>query len=151
MDDYPTYEEWIAQFDMENETPDMRGLEKYHFSELPVWSEGNVYLNGAQACRNEKNGFVNNRDSFFVELEEKDGKPVLKTNLYEAIREFRAGMIHTDTLGEAFEPEQKFENPDGTPITFDRDYFGNHRGLQVLPGPFAEASRCYEGLWTQEF
>ena len=151
MDDYPTYEEWIAQFDMENETPDMRGLEKYHFSELPVWSEGNVYLNGAQACRNEKNGFVNNGDSFFVELEEKDGKPVLKTNLYEAIREFRAGMIHTDTLGEAFEPEQKFENPDGTPITFDRDYFGNHRGLRVLPGPFAEASRCYEGLWTQEF
>ena len=151
MDDYPTYEEWIAQFDMENETPDMRGLEKYHFSELPVWSEGNVYLNGAQACRNEKNGFVNNGDSVFVELEEKDGKPVLKTNLYEAIREFRAGMIHTDTLGEAFEPEQKFENPDGTPITFDRDYFGNHRGLQVLPGPFAEASRCYEGLWTQEF
>ena len=151
MDDYPTYEEWIAQFDMENETPNMRGLEKYHFSELPVWSEGNVYLNGAQACRNEKNGFVNNGDSFFVELEEKDGKPVLKTNLYEAIREFRAGMIHTDTLGEAFEPEQKFENPDGTPITFDRDYFGNHRGLQVLPGPFAEASRCYEGLWTQEF
>ncbi|MBP5221967.1 MAG: right-handed parallel beta-helix repeat-containing protein [Lachnospiraceae bacterium] len=151
MDDYPTYEEWIAQFDMENETPDMRGLEKYHFSELPVWSEGNVYLNGAHACRNEKNGFVNNGDSFFVELEEKDGKPVLKTNLYEAIREFRAGMIHTDTLGEAFEPEQKFENPDGTPITFDRDYFGNHRGLQVLPGPFAEASRCYEGLWTQEF
>jgi len=151
MDDYPTYEEWIAQFDMENETPNMRGLEKYHFSELPVWSEGNVYLNGAQACRNEKNGFVNSGDSVFVELEEKDGKPVLKTNLYEAIREFRAGMIHTDTLGEAFEPEQKFENPDGTPITFDRDYFGNHRGLQVLPGPFAEASRCYEGLWTQEF
>ena len=49
----------------------------------------------------------------------------------------RAGVISTETLGEAFEPEQKYENPDGTPIIFDRDYFGGHRGAGPLPGPFA--------------
>ena len=48
-------------------------------------------------------------------------------------------MISTETLGEAFEPEEKFENPDGTDIVFDRDYFGNHRGLRTIPGPFASA------------
>ena len=37
------------------------------------------------------------------------------------------------------EPEQLFENPDGTPIRFDTDYFGNHRGVEVLPGPFASS------------
>ena len=30
------------------------------------------------------------------------------------------------------------ENPDGTDILFNTDYLGNHRGLNVLPGPFAD-------------
>ncbi len=46
-------------------------------------------------------------------------------------------MISTDTLGMAFEPQQCFENPNGTPITFDVDYFGNKRGDGLIPGPFA--------------
>ena len=31
------------------------------------------------------------------------------------------------------------ENPDGSDIVFDRDYFGSHRSLNTLPGPFAES------------
>ena len=42
--------------------------------------------------------------------------------------------------GEAFEPEQPFENPDGTPIIFDTDYFGSAVGSQVICGPFADRS-----------
>ena len=57
---------------------------KYHFSHLPVWADGNVYL------------------------------------------------------GCAFEPEQRFENPDGTDIRLDTDYFSAHRGLKTMPGPFAD-------------
>ena len=55
-------------------------------------------------------------------------------------------MISTDTLGEAFEPSAKFENPDGTPITFDRDYFSNRRGLDILPGPFVSGSAAEEQI-----
>lgn len=40
-------------------------------------------------------------------------------------------------LGMAFEPEEYYENPDGTPINFNTDYFGDHRGEAVIPGPFA--------------
>ncbi len=61
-------------------------------------------------------------------------------------KDFEVGMISTDTLGEAFEPSQKFENPDGTPITFDRDYFGNRRGLNILPGPFVSEDAAREPL-----
>ena len=32
-------------------------------------------------------------------------------------------------------------------ITFDRDYFGGHRGLDALPGPFAEDVREDRALW----
>jgi hypothetical protein len=73
-----------------------------------------------------------------VELVERDGKCMLRTNLYDFLKDFRDGIITSDILGCAFEPEQRFENPDGTPITFDRDYLGAHRGLDTLPGPFAD-------------
>jgi hypothetical protein len=47
-------------------------------------------------------------------------------------------LISTKVLGKAFEPDEYYENPDGTQITFDTDYFGAHRGINVLPGPFTE-------------
>ena len=146
FDEYPTYEEWIAQFDF-TKPADMKGLEPAHFGHLPVWSEGNVYLAGAKPCRMEKNGLyvANERDDVKIELVEKDGTYRLKTNVYELFEGFSGKMVHTDVLGMAFEPEQKFENPDGTPIRFDSDYFGNHRGVNVLPGPFAEV--CAEFLF----
>ena len=82
-----------------------------------------------------------------VELTEQDGRPVLSTNVYDFLKDFRDEMIYTGTLGMAFEPEELFENPDGTPITFDRDYFGGHRGADVLPGPFADGQDAEKPLW----
>ena len=136
FDEYPTYDEWISQFDF-TKPADMKKLESVHFDHLPVWSEGNVYLNGAKAWKHEKNGFVSS-ENVKVELTEKDGKYILDTNIYEILEDFSGRMINTDVLGKAFEPEELFENPDGTPITFDTDYFGGHRGAKVIPGPFAE-------------
>ena len=138
FDDYPTYEEWISWFDMDTDTPDMGKLDKYHHRHLPVWCEGNVYLNGAKPQKNEKNAFVDNQSKAFVEIEEEDGKPILRTNIYDLIKDFEVSMVNTEILGKAFEPEQPFENPDGTDIVFDRDYNGNHRSLKVIPGPFSE-------------
>lgn len=45
-------------------------------------------------------------------------------------------MISTMVLGEAFEPEELFENPDGSPITFNEDYWGKHRKIYPVSGPF---------------
>ncbi len=147
MNEYPTYEEWIAKFDMDTETPNMKKLEPAHFQHLPVWSKGNVYLNGAQAWKHEIDPLVDNTHEITLELTQKDGKPVLATNLYEFLGDYAADMVNSDVLGYAFEPEEAFENPDGTPITFDEDYFGNHRGAQVLPGPFASKEYSENQLW----
>ena len=114
----------------------MMKLAKYHFGHLPVWIDGNAYFNGADISKHEKHGATG--DGVVVDLIEKDGKYVLKTNLYEYLKDFRDGIINSDILGCAFEPEERFENPDGTAIQFDRDYFGNHRGVDTLPGPFAD-------------
>ncbi len=142
FDEYPTYDEWISWFDI-GQQPDMLKLADYHFRHLPVWVNGNVYFNGAKACKNEEHNQLSDQ-KVQVSLEEKDGKYCLKTNLYEYLKEFRDGIITSDTLGEAFEPEERFENPDGTSITFDSDYLGDHRGVDALPGPFAEAKENYE-------
>ena len=72
-----------------------------------------------------------------VELAEKDGKPVLNDQSYDLIGEFKNNIIDTNVLGKAFEPEQRFEAPDGSEIQISEDYFGNHRGVSTIPGPFA--------------
>lgn len=148
FDEYPTYEEWISQFDF-SKPADMKKLESAHFGHLPVWTEGNAYLGGAKACKNEVNGLIaaENRNDVKVEIVEKDGKYYLDTNVYEYLEGFKNRMINTDVLGRAFEPEQRFENPDGTDIQFDADYFGGHRGVDVIPGPFASAEDAEKVLF----
>ena len=147
MDEYPTYEEWIAQFDMDTDTPDMAKLAPAHEGRLPVWVEGNAYLGGAKACKNEINGLVNGEQPVQVEVELENGRPVLSTNVYELLEGFTGRRIDTQVLGKAFEPEEYFENPDGTSITFDQDYFGDHRGAHPLPGPFAGKDAVGQPLW----
>ena len=137
FDIFPTYDEWISNFMMDRE-PDMHALAQYHFGHLPVWIEGNAYFNGADVYGKENRCLVNKRARVKVELIEKDGKYVLKTNLYKSMKDFRDGIITSDILGCAFEPEQRFENRDGSAIVFDSDYSGEHRGIDTIPGPFAE-------------
>ena len=147
FDEYPTYEEWITWFDLDVKRPDMRKLAEFHEKHLPVWIDGNAYLNGARPWKNESSRLVNDQDRVTVELVEKDGEYSLKTNLYDLLGDFRNGIINSDILGCAFEPEQRFENPDGSGITFDRDYFGNHRGINTIPGPFASDESLEETVW----
>ena len=150
FDDYPIYDEWIAQFDMD-EPADMIKLQDYHFSHLPVWINGNAYFNGARQYRNEKS-FYNADPSVkaYAELEEKDGKYFVRTNVYEYLGEFRDGIITSDVLGKAFEPEQRFENPDGSDLSLDTDYSGEHRGLSTIPGPFASKEAAEKVLWQEK-
>lgn len=146
FDDYPTYDEWIGWFEMDKPA-DMGALAKYHFSHLPVWVNGNAYFNGAKAWKNEKDNLVDDQNQVSVELVEEDGKYYLKTNVYDVMKAFKVGLIDSDLLGCAFEPEQRFENPDGTSILFDTDYLGEHRGVASIPGPFASAEAAAKLLW----
>ena len=137
FDDYPTYDEWIAQFDF-SKPADMAKLEKAHFGHLPVWSEGNLYLNGAKPCRQEINGQMKGDVSdFHIDVVEKDGRFAVDTNLDELSGDFSCGLITTDTLGKVFEPDQGFEASDGSMIVFDTDYYGSKRAGTIKPGPFA--------------
>ena len=141
---YPTFEEWDKQFEgycgMGSEPSDR------YYSHLPVWSEGNVYFGGAQPWDKEKDAKVV-PEKVTLNLREEDGKYTLETNLYELLPEVKAPAVSTELLGAAFEPEEKFENPDGTPIVFNQDYFGCHRAINPMPGPFESAEELQETLF----
>lgn len=146
FDEFPDYGEWIRPFDLDGE-PNMFTMQDYHYKKLPVWINGNAYLNGAKPWNREKDNFVDDGNKVTIELVEKDGKYSIKTNLYEILKEYETGIISSDVLGKAFEPEQRFENPNGTAIIFDKDYFGGHRGIKAMPGPFANAAGTEKTLW----
>lgn len=148
FDEYPTYEEWIKNFELDMPA-DMRKLTPYHFSHLPVWIDGNVYFNGAKAYKNEKNNLIDVKNTVTIELLEKDGVYSLKTNIYDLLGDIRTGIITSDILGCAFEPEQRFENPDGTAIIFDTDYLGEHRGVEAIPGPFVSGEAAEKQIWNK--
>lgn len=90
------------------------------------------------AFKKEADHFINTDDKVYVNLVEKDGQYTLQTNVYEVLGNYTTSIIDSDVLGEAFEPEERFENPDGSTIIFDRDYFGNHRSLKAVPGPLQQ-------------
>ncbi len=133
-DGYQTLEEWEKEFEGYcgmGSAPSDR-----YYIPLPVWTGGNRYFNGAQPCDREKDFTADVEHSIRLELREENGAWVLHTNLSEYLPAGKEKLITTETLGMAFEPEQRFENPDGTEITFDKDYFGEPQE-DVTAGPFA--------------
>lgn len=108
-----------------------------YYRKLPVWLGGNVYFNGAKPADQETDAIVDTEHTVKLELKEENGIWNLDTDLYEYLPKTACAMISTETLGMAFEPEEKFENPDGTPIVFQYDYFGARQEINPLPGPFA--------------
>ena len=133
---------------MMDREPDMDALATYHFGHLPVWIDSNAYLSGATVSKHDQHAFTWDPDTkVCVKLVQEDGIVRLDSNLWSLLKETSTGLISTDTLGQAFEPEQRFENPDGSDILFDRDYFGDHRGLSTIPGPFADPDMAGRTLW----
>lgn len=137
FDGYPSEEEYMSKFFLEGDSGAAEDRNKY-YEKLPVYAGGNVYFNGAVPMKRETDAYVDTQNLVRVELVEKDGEYYLDTNLDQYIPQLPNSIVSTEMLGEAFEPEMKFENPDGTPIIMKQDYFGSSRQLSPLSGPFAD-------------
>lgn len=144
FDEYPTYQEWIDSFHLDEPMSYEHKIMEKHFQHLPVWINGNVYFNGAKPWKKEEKKLVVKRFKATADVVERNGKYVLVTNLFGKVKDFPVGIINTDILGKAFQPDQRFENTDGSDIVFNYDYFGNDRGVMTIAGPFAEAKEEYE-------
>lgn len=132
---YMTEDQWKSHFAGYCGEGSTESRDRYYMP-LPVWTGGNVFFNGAKPCDIEVDGTVDTEHKIDIELKEVDGKLKVVTNMLEYLPE--AKMICSDTLGEAFEPEQRFEEPNGDDIIFDTDIYGNKRTGKIIAGPFVE-------------
>lgn len=105
-------------------------------AKLPVYVAGNLYLNGAEPYVREKNAAVFDSAGLSVEVSDrKSGKISVKVADLSQLAAPGCALVTTETLGLSYQAEMAFENPDGTPIAFDRDFFGKPRRA-IAAGPF---------------
>jgi len=117
------------------------GLETYNNARLPVWISGNMYYNGAKPSDKDVS-FV--KDSTFnpgIKLVEEGENVFLHLTFNKNFFGHKGKIITTEILGNAKIPKAAFDNPDGTPLKIDYDYFGNLRsGETNSAGPFSGLS-----------
>lgn len=105
----------------------------------PVYIDRNVYLQGAKGYDREKSCYTGDAGlkARIVKEETEEGCRVyLEADVDKAILDQEAVVMRTQDLGCTRAAEELFENPDGTPIVFDRDYCGNKREEgHVIVGP----------------
>ena len=88
-----------------------------------------------------------------IQIEETEAGVKLSMMLDESIASMNTQVVSTELLGKALIPNQRFENPNGTEITIDSDYFGKQRNLEnPFPGPFRFESKELIRLkvWSKE-
>lgn len=113
------------------------GLEDYKNVKLPVAINQNVYYNGAKPYEEEKVSLVMENFNPSIRVEENKNDVYLHLNFDESFYSFNAEIINTLLLGKAIIPDANFENPDGSSLTIDSDYFGNLRSKKNnFTGPF---------------
>jgi len=113
-------------------------LGPYDAASLPVQMEGNVFLKGAKPSKHEKDALLKpDFDPALKLIEKAEGFYLQfkfdKTWAAERTRK----LVTTDLLGKAIIPNLPYEEPDGTSIRVDTDYFSKSRNeSNPTPGPF---------------
>ena len=101
----------------------------------PVWIEGNAYSGYAKPFRAEKNPILAEGMSALVEQE--NGAWVLTLDVPACVTDANCDAVTTERLGSPIYAEERYEDPDGSAVDFTRDFFGEVRQGNVIPGPFA--------------
>ncbi len=113
------------------------GLSEYNAAAYPMFVSGNVYYKYNKPYDKEENNRVLPDFDPDAVIED-EGEHVYLSFSVEGLDDFQIQLITTELLGKAKLSKQAYEQPDGTPIVFDSDYFGNKRTDNPAPGPFSE-------------
>jgi len=113
------------------------GLDGYAKAAYPVWMASNIYFNGIKPFSKEINSIENSILDPGITIEDKGKEVYLHINVDESFNKIKTLMVTTSLLGKAKMPDVPFENPDGTPLKIDNDYFGSKRSeTSPMVGPF---------------
>jgi len=114
----------------------LSGLKIYDEVALPMYVDGNIYLNGANPFPGEKNSVKSDLNPE-VSISEQGENVFLNILFDNSASKIKTQLITTELLGKAKIPGQNYENPDGSLLIIDSDYFGNQRNKNnPSAGPF---------------
>lgn len=112
------------------------GLWVYNDREFPLQTGGNVYLNGARPYDKEINPLTL-PEPFGCKLVEEAGSATLDLTLPVSLSKAATKLVTTQLLGKAKISGVRYENPNGSPLKVDTDYFGKQRSKATpTAGPF---------------
>jgi hypothetical protein len=118
------------------------GLETYNKARLPVWISDNIYYNGAKTSGKETGSPAISSFNPGISLVERADSLYLIYTFDDLYFNMKGKLVTTEMLGKAKIPKAAFDNPDGSPVQFDSDYFGNKRSPDaVFAGPFAASAK----------
>ena len=113
------------------------GLDIYNALERPMQVQGNIYLKGAKPYIKETEYVEQKAFDPDIKLLEEEKSYFLHMILDPSLMKLKNQLVDTNLLGTAMIPELPYENPDGTPLKIDKDYFGKKRNDQnPTAGPF---------------
>jgi hypothetical protein len=112
------------------------GLWVYDGCESPLLTGGNVYYCGARPYFDEVDAVLGAMEPELKVVH--DGQHVyLHLTVGQAVQKASTTLVTTRSLGQAKVPGLSFENPNGSPLRIDTDYFGKRRNeAKPTPGPF---------------
>jgi alpha-L-arabinofuranosidase len=124
------------------------GLWGYDGREYPLQTGGNVYYHGAEPYTNEMKALVLPKLDPQPRVVEEGGRVDLHLNLTPAVKKATTTLVTTKLLGKAGIPNLPYENPDGSPLAIDRDYFGKERNrTNPTAGPSASPPKDKTRVW----
>jgi len=130
-----------------------KGLAGYDPVTLPMFMDGNVYLNGAEPSKHEPDALVLPGMDPGIRLLEKADGLYLHVNHDKAWLQRERRPATTQMLGKAKTPNLSYLNYNGQALMIDTDYFGNKRNIKnPYPGPFIEPEDGRQAIrvWPKE-
>jgi alpha-N-arabinofuranosidase len=113
------------------------GLWVYDNREYPLHAGGNAYYNSAQPGASEADRVGSPGSDPKIQLAMEGDAVHLRMTLDPPARKSNTALVTTGTLGKARIPGLPYENPDGSPLQIDTDYFGKARDpSSPTAGPF---------------
>jgi hypothetical protein len=115
------------------------GLSIYDKREFPLQVGGNVYYHGAAAYGKETDSLTMPDIEPGIAIVERGENAYLVMDWGTGVANHSTPLVTTDMLGKARTSGQAYENPNGSPVKIDADYFGKQRNpASSVAGPFAD-------------
>jgi hypothetical protein len=109
-------------------------VEYFMREKQPVYLANNYYGDGTPAYENEEGAVLSDTASEVKIAEEEDGL-YLEITLDASFEGMQTQTVTSELLGMPRLTEERFENPDGTPVCVNTDMLGNARGENPTAGP----------------